>query len=51
MKKLHDHFVMLLSLFALASCSKKADTVVVSKPLLQVGKAISNSSTLTAGAL
>lgn len=39
-----------LSLLALAACSKKSDKVVVSTPLLQVGKAISNSSTLTAGA-
>ncbi|MEO8884926.1 MAG: hypothetical protein ABI367_02615 [Mucilaginibacter sp.] len=38
-----------LSLLALASCSKKTDSVVVSKPLVQIGKAISNASTLTAG--
>jgi hypothetical protein len=38
-----------LSLFALASCSKKSDNAVVSAPLLQVGKAISNTATLTAG--
>ncbi|HTH83017.1 MAG TPA: hypothetical protein VL490_08785 [Mucilaginibacter sp.] len=38
-----------LSLLALASCSKKTDNAVISKPLLQVGKAISNTSTLTAG--
>ncbi|HWZ13850.1 MAG TPA: hypothetical protein VNW95_01330 [Mucilaginibacter sp.] len=38
-----------VALFALAACSKKKDNVVVSAPLLQVGKAISNTSTLTAG--
>jgi len=39
-----------LALFALASCSKKADKAVVSVPILQVGKAISSTATLTAGA-
>src|ERR1700761_4726500 len=48
MKKLQI-ISLCLSLFALASCSKKSDTAVVSVPLLQVGKSISNSSTLTAG--
>ncbi|HEY2581819.1 MAG TPA: hypothetical protein VGI43_08435 [Mucilaginibacter sp.] len=38
-----------ITLFALAACSKKKDTVVVSVPLLQVGKAIPNSGTLPAG--
>src|ERR1017187_5838349 len=48
MKKLK--FISLgLSLLALAACSKKSDKVVVSVPLLQVGKAISNTATLTAG--
>jgi hypothetical protein len=39
-----------LSLLALAACSKKSDNVVVSTPLLQVGKSISNTGTLPAGA-
>jgi len=38
-----------LSLLAFASCSKKSDNAVVSVPLLQVGKSISNSGTLAAG--
>lgn len=38
-----------ISLLALAACSKKSDNAVVSKPLLQVGKPISNSGTLPAG--
>src|ERR1700753_4046832 len=38
-----------ISLLALAACSKKSDKVVVSVPLLQVGKPISNSGTLPAG--
>jgi len=38
-----------LALFALAACSKKKDTVVVSVPQIVVGKAISNSGTLPAG--
>jgi hypothetical protein len=39
------------ALFALAACSSnKKDNVVVSVPLLQVGKAIPNTGTLTAGA-
>ena len=38
-----------LSLLALAACSKKSDNVVVSVPLIQVGKPISNSGTLAAG--
>src|ERR1700761_4120890 len=48
MKKLQ---IMMLgiSLLALAACSKNNDKAIVSVPLLQVGKAISNSSTLTAG--
>src|SRR6201996_776388 len=48
MKKLQI-ISLCLSLFALASCSKKSDTAVVSAPLLQVGKAISSTGTLTAG--
>src|ERR1700676_3820004 len=48
MKKLQI-ISLCLSLFALASCSKKTDNAVVSVPLYQVGKAISNTSTLTAG--
>jgi len=47
MKKLQIVTVC-LSLLALASC-KKSDKAVVSVPLLQVGKAISNSGTLAAG--
>jgi len=48
MKKLQ--IIMLgISLLALAACSKKSDNAVVSKPLLQVGKPISNSGTLPAG--
>ncbi len=48
MKKLK--FITLgLSLLALAACSKKSDNAIVSVPLLQVGKAISNSGTLPAG--
>jgi hypothetical protein len=38
-----------ISLLALAACSSKKDNVVVSAPQIQVGKAISNSSTLQAG--
>jgi hypothetical protein len=38
-----------IALLALAACSKKKDTVVVSVPLLQVGKAIPNTGTLPAG--
>src|ERR1700744_1872523 len=38
-----------ISLLAFASCSKKTDNAIVSTPILQVGKAISNTSTLTAG--
>jgi len=39
-----------LSLLAFASCSKKGgDNVVVSAPLIQVGKPISNAGTLPAG--
>jgi hypothetical protein len=38
-----------ISLFALAACSKKSDKVIVSVPLLQVGKPISNAATLPAG--
>ena len=38
-----------VSLFALASCSKNNDKAVVSAPLFQVGKLISNTGTLTAG--
>ncbi len=38
-----------ISLLALASCSKKGDKTVVSVPQIQVGKAISNAGTLTAG--
>src|SRR5882757_3960336 len=49
MKKLQI-ISLCLALFALASCSKKADKAVVSVPLLQVGKAISSTATLTAGA-
>ena len=48
MKKLQI-ITLCLSLLALASCSKKGDNAVVSVPLLQVGKTISNTSTLTAG--
>jgi len=48
MKKLK--IIMLgISLLAVAACSKKSDNAVVSKPLLQVGKPISNSGTLAAG--
>ena len=36
-----------LSLLALAACSKKSDKVIVSVPLLQVGKPISSASALT----
>src|SRR6201994_148019 len=42
-------FSLCLALFALVSCSKKADKAVVSAPLLQVGKAISSSGSLPAG--
>ncbi len=38
--------LFLLSVLVLASCSKK-DKVVISKPLLQVGKSVSNSAPLT----
>ncbi len=38
-----------LALFALASCSKTKDSVVVSVPQILIGKAISNTATLTAG--
>jgi hypothetical protein len=38
-----------ISLLALAACSKNGDKAVVSVPLLQVGKPISNSGTLPAG--
>src|ERR1700722_20048065 len=38
-----------LSFFAFAACSKKSDNAVVSVPLIQVGKAISNTGTLAAG--
>jgi hypothetical protein len=38
-----------VALFALAACSKKKDTVVVSVPQIIIGKAISNSGTLPAG--
>src|SRR5476651_2220304 len=48
MKKLQI-ISLCLALFALASCSKKTDTAVVSTPILQVGKSISNSGTLPAG--
>ncbi|MGZ3757350.1 MAG: hypothetical protein ACXVAY_07365 [Mucilaginibacter sp.] len=48
MKKLQI-ISLCLSLFALASCSKKSDSVVVSVPQIQVGKPISNASALTAG--
>jgi len=48
MKKLK--FISLgLSLLALAACSNKKDNAVVSVPLIQVGKPISNSGTLPAG--
>src|SRR5437588_7383054 len=36
-----------LSVFALASCSKKKDTLVISKPLYKVGVAVSNSAPLS----
>jgi hypothetical protein len=48
MKKLRI-ISLCISVFAFASCSKKTDNAVVSTPLLQVGKAISSSSTLVAG--
>src|SRR5476651_557847 len=48
MKKLQI-ISLCLSLFALASCSKKTDSVVVSVPQIQVGKPISNASALPAG--
>ncbi|HTD40091.1 MAG TPA: hypothetical protein VK671_05685, partial [Mucilaginibacter sp.] len=48
MKKLQI-ISLCVSLFALAACSKKSDKVIVSVPLLQVGKPISNSGTLPAG--
>ena len=48
MKKLQI-ISLCLSLFALAACSKKSDKVVISVPQIQVGKPISNSSTLPAG--
>lgn len=38
-----------MSLLALAACSKKSDNAIVSVPLLQVGKPISNAGTLSAG--
>jgi hypothetical protein len=38
-----------ISLLALAACSKKSDKAIVSVPLLQVGKPISNTGTLPAG--
>src|SRR5471030_1464681 len=38
-----------ISLLALAAYSKKGDNAIVSVPLLQVGKSISNSGTLPAG--
>ncbi|MFI5138301.1 MAG: hypothetical protein ACHQIM_10790, partial [Sphingobacteriales bacterium] len=47
MKHLRNAFYC-FALLALASCSKK-DKVVVSAAQIQVGKAISNSATLTAG--
>lgn len=37
------------ALFALASCSKKKDNVVVSVPQIQIGKPISNTAPLPAG--
>src|SRR6195952_4648190 len=48
MKKLQ---IMMLgvSLLALAACSKKNDKAIISAPILQVGKPISNSGTLPAG--
>src|ERR1700749_2147752 len=49
MKKLQI-ISLCVALFALASCSKKTDTAVVSTPLLQVGKSISNTAPLPAGA-
>ena len=48
MKKLQIIFLG-LSLLGLAACSKKSDKAVVSVPLFQVGKAISNTGTLAAG--
>lgn len=36
-----------LSVLALASCSKKKDTAIISTPLLQVGKTVSNSASLS----
>ncbi|ASU34167.1 hypothetical protein [Mucilaginibacter xinganensis] len=48
MKKLQI-ISLCISLFALAACSKKSDSVVVSVPQIQIGKAISNSATLPAG--
>ena len=48
MKKLQI-FMLGISLLALAACSKKSDNAIVSVPLLQVGKPISNSGTLPAG--
>src|SRR5471030_3165190 len=48
MKKLQI-ISLCLAVFALASCKKKTDTAVVSTPILQVGKSISNSGTLPAG--
>lgn len=49
MKKLQI-FTLGISLLALAACSKKgSDNAVVSKPQIQVGKAIPNSGVLPAG--
>jgi len=48
MKKLQI-ISLCVSLFALASCSKKTDSVVVSTPLLKVGQSISNTAPLAAG--
>jgi len=48
MKKLQI-ITLCLSVFALASCSKKSDNSSVSVPLYQVGKSIPNSGTLPAG--
>ena len=38
-----------MALFALAACSKKKDTVLVSVPQILIGKAISNNAPLTTG--
>jgi len=48
MKKLQI-ISLCVSLLALASCSKKKDSVVVSVPQILIGKPISNASTLVAG--